>query len=309
MIINGIDTRDISVVVQGAVDKENTPLCLDSLHRYLPGAEIILSTWEKTKVDGLRCDEVLLNKDPGGFRDKFCRTFTNNTLRQLVSTQEGIKKASRRYILKMRSDLVFKSALFLKFFDDFERRNPAYIMFNHRVIFCSFFSKRFCSAGEENQPLPFHISDWLAFGFSEDVRYLFDIPFPNEPENTWYLSENKYITRKVDFLHCSHRYSPEQYIFFSASKKCFPEIQFEHYLDYDRYNIEWSEAIIANNCIILDPIQFKFYCAKKSTGTDRYKLWTKMPVLMPETLTRGLYTYREFQKDYNKYCEESYKGY
>ena len=45
MIVNGIDKKDISVVVQGAIDKEWTPLCLKSIRKYLPESEIILSTW------------------------------------------------------------------------------------------------------------------------------------------------------------------------------------------------------------------------------------------------------------------------
>ena len=66
MIVGGIDTKDISVVVQGAVDKENTPRCLKSLRKHLPGAEVILSTWEGTNTDGLDYDVVLYNQDPGG---------------------------------------------------------------------------------------------------------------------------------------------------------------------------------------------------------------------------------------------------
>ena len=53
MIVNGIDTKDISVVVQGAVDKINTPKCLESIRKFLPCAEIVLSTWEGTDVTGL----------------------------------------------------------------------------------------------------------------------------------------------------------------------------------------------------------------------------------------------------------------
>ena len=52
MIINGIDTNDISVVVQGAIDQINTPKCLRSIRKRLPGAEIILSTWEGSPIDG-----------------------------------------------------------------------------------------------------------------------------------------------------------------------------------------------------------------------------------------------------------------
>lgn len=41
MVINIIDTKDISVVVQGAIDKGYTPLCLKSIRKYLPESEII----------------------------------------------------------------------------------------------------------------------------------------------------------------------------------------------------------------------------------------------------------------------------
>ena len=47
-----INSKDISVVVQGAIDKENTPKCLESIRKYLPDAEIILSTWEGSEVEG-----------------------------------------------------------------------------------------------------------------------------------------------------------------------------------------------------------------------------------------------------------------
>lgn len=302
---NRIDTADISVVVQGAIDKHNTKLCLNSIRTHIPGAEIILSTWEGSDTDGLDYDILQLSKDPGGVVDKFYKDFTNNTFRQLVSTQKGVNQANRKYILKTRSDLIFKSNSFLNYFDDFNVRDSEYAFFQHRVLFPSFFSKKFCSTADierENQPLPFHVSDWLAFGLSEDIRYLYDIPLPEEPLNTWYLEVNPYETVKLNILNCSHRYSPEQYIFFHACKKAFPQIEFDHYMAYDRINIEWSEKLIANNCIILNPYQFRFIAGKEGNGIDFYKKWSIFPFLMPKLLTKGLYTHQVFIKDYKKYC-------
>ncbi len=115
MEIAGINTQDITVVVQGAVDKKNTKLCLESIRKYLPGAEIVLSTWKDTDVTKLDFDKVVLNPDPGGYKDKYVNTFTNNTLRQLISTQNGIKRATRKYIIKIRSDLILKSNPFIIF--------------------------------------------------------------------------------------------------------------------------------------------------------------------------------------------------
>ena len=73
-----VDNKDITVVVQGAVDREKTPICLQSIRRMLPGAFIILSTWEGTDVDGLEYDDVVLSEDPGGF-DEFNIPFRPRT--------------------------------------------------------------------------------------------------------------------------------------------------------------------------------------------------------------------------------------
>ena len=40
-----IKSEDISVVVQGAIVSNLTNNCLKSIRKYLPKAEIILSTW------------------------------------------------------------------------------------------------------------------------------------------------------------------------------------------------------------------------------------------------------------------------
>ena len=93
-MITKIQSSEISVVVQGAIDQNNTPLCITSIRKYLPKAEIILSTWEGSDTENLDYDILVLNKDPGGYRD-ICTKFVNNLNRQLVSTSNGIKKASK----------------------------------------------------------------------------------------------------------------------------------------------------------------------------------------------------------------------
>lgn len=305
MIVNGIDTSDISVVVQGAVDKENTLLCLKSIRKYLPGAEIILSTWKGTDVSKLDYDKVVLNVDPGGFKDKYVHTFTNNTLRQLISTQNGLKRVTRKYIIKMRSDLIFKSCNFLEFFDKFPCRNQEYVLFRNRVIISSFFMKKYLYSNGVVQPVPFHISDWLAFGLAEDIFKLYNIELPEEPDFSWFLHENKYEGKKINLLGASHQYAPEQYIAYTAFKEKF-NIKFKHYMDYNEDNILCSEQLIANNFIILQPNQFKFICGKKNAGTDYYKKWTKYPILIPTLLWKGLYRFDIFLEDYKKYCDNDF---
>lgn len=60
-----MDTKDISVIVQGAINKNETIKCLQSIRHYLPGAEIILSTWEGSNITDLDYDNLILSKDPG----------------------------------------------------------------------------------------------------------------------------------------------------------------------------------------------------------------------------------------------------
>ena len=86
-----IESKNITVIFQGAVDKKTTPLCIDSIKKILPEAYVVLSTWEGSDITGCNCDEILFSKDPGGFKDKVVN-FTNNLLRQLVSTQVAFCK-------------------------------------------------------------------------------------------------------------------------------------------------------------------------------------------------------------------------
>ena len=53
---NGIDYKDISVVIQGAVST-NTKKTIDSIREYLPGAIVILSTWAGSNTEGLGYDQ------------------------------------------------------------------------------------------------------------------------------------------------------------------------------------------------------------------------------------------------------------
>lgn len=305
---SAIKTSDISVVVQGAIDKENTPKCLKSIRKHLKGATIILSTWEGADVSNLDYDVLIFNKDPGGFKDSFLPTFTNNTLRQLISTQSGLKKVETDYVMKIRSDLILESAEFLKYFNAYPKKDPQYSLYKNKIIACSFFSKKYLAFDNNFHPVPFHISDWILFGSIDDLNKFYDIDLPKEPEFSEYFAINKISSKKVNLLGCSHRYAPEQYIAYSAFKKQYPDvIQFEHYMDYDKHNILISEKFVASNFIILSPTQFKFYCGKASTGTDYYKKWSKHPTFIPYLLWLGLYRFDVYLEDYKKYCDPDYK--
>jgi len=309
MIIHGIDTNDISVIVQGAVHSVNTKLCLNSIRKYLPGAEIILSTWKDTDVSGLKYDTVLFNDDPGAVMDRKAG-WHNNMNRQIVSTIGGLKASRRKYCLKLRSDLVIKSRSFLRYFCKFPKRNEKYTFFKERVVFLSsYFKKHLGEVSYGITPSPYHISDWLMFGLREDIAMLFNIDIAKEPQNTHYLVDKGIQTIKPIIFGSSEQYAAEQYIFFNSLKKHYKKGIIRNFKDVTNYcgdDMECYEKLVANNCIILEPYQFSIYCAKKD-GVEPYYSWTTNYLSVPYGLFEGLYRHDIFLADYKKYCDNSYR--
>src|ERR1700722_6259048 len=115
-----LSARDISVVVQGPIaskgpGKISTAECVESIRRCLPGAEVILSTWEGADVSDLDFDVLVKSQDPGPqFRPD--GVFFNLN-RQIVSTLGGLKKVTRLYAVKMRSDSQLTHIGFLAHFE------------------------------------------------------------------------------------------------------------------------------------------------------------------------------------------------
>ena len=74
-----ISNKNISVVVQGQVRDGEIEVCLSSIRKYLPGATIILSTWDGSNVKGLDYDKLILN------------VYTNGSLRPEEAIALGAK--------------------------------------------------------------------------------------------------------------------------------------------------------------------------------------------------------------------------
>ena len=116
----------------------------------LPGAEIILSTWENSNYQGIPYDKVLENKDPGALDSQYegreKSAVRNNFNRQLISTLQGIREAGREYVMKLRSDSLLRDLSFLRFYEKygreqniacFEPRNP-WGEFLNQLSLCDF---------------------------------------------------------------------------------------------------------------------------------------------------------------------------
>lgn len=289
-----IDTKDISVVVQGAIDKEITPQCLKSIRTHLPQAEIILSVWEGSNVDGLDYDRLVLNKDPGAVKCDIIDNTFNNQNRQLVSTQEGLKYANRKYILKLRTDFELHSNEFIKYFNKFPVRHKEANIFRHRVLISSVYSR---TKGNWIVPYPvlFHPSDFFMFGLRDDIKdYFKNTRLATNQE----LGDWQYLyPERVPFPTCKFRYTPEQFFFLSYILQFYPDVKFEDWTEWNEINLELSENLLYNNFVFLDYKQSGIYSQKHSHA------------LLNSNDIFGIINYTGFERIYKEHFDKNYEFY
>jgi hypothetical protein len=273
-----IDTKDISVVVQGSVDNRLTPRCITSIRKYLPNAKIILSTWKGTILDNLDYDILIENSDPGAkYLDSF-KKIQNNVNRQILSTKTGLQKVTTPFVLKIRSDMEIVGDSFLRSYDTFPARSTQYKFLQSRLIISNFYTARY-----DITHMLFHPSDWITFGLYEDVSSLWDIELAQEPEMSQY-----FCGRSKNFMYpdpmpsWNFRYIPEQYICILFIRK-FIHLEFQHYLDYSEEKCETWKRILANNFIVLDydnqlDIHFRKYNPHIHSSENQmsHLLWLKL---------------------------------
>lgn len=301
--MHSLNSSEISIIIQGAISGPNefssnkgvTYDCLKALRKIFPHAEIILSTWKNSNIDNLEYDKLVLNDDPGGYifsdTDKL-----NNMNRQILSTQSGLNAANKKYSLKLRSDILMESDAFLKYFDKFSKRTDKYNLFEHKIITSSYFSYKYFKGIKEFMHTPFHVSDWIMFGLTDDVKKLFDVPLADEPAFSQYYKNVPKPDNRLNFFEdCYWQYPPEQYIFFTALKKKYPELEFKDITDYNFTNVKQSEHAMINNFIMIEPYFWKFVLLK-----EYFCDLTKNPDTAPDFIWLGMYRLTSYKKYYNK---------
>lgn len=288
-----IKSEDISVVVQGAIDREDTKKCLKSIRKYLPKAEIILSTWKDSDVEGLDYDILVENDDPGAVMFNFESRRVNNVNRQLISTKNGLEKVSRKYTLKFRTDFYLKGTRFLNFFDKFPKRDEKYSVFKHRVVASSMYTRDYSTFGRKRKFLPFHPSDFYFFGLSEDViSYFKNTPTMKEEDMA------KYPCKAVDkkpYQTPTFRYTPEQYFCLNFVWQHFPDVKFEDWTDWNKENVSFSKNFLLSNFIFLSTCESQI---------DSEKHWRNL--MWEKELCRGIIFYQKFVKIYKRMFDKNY---
>lgn len=253
-----IDPRDVTVVVQGPYHPDQTPACLASIARVLPGAEVILSAWKAgppVPVGDLRADIVLLNEDPGAIDihdvlspevERRTNITNTNLNRQIVSSRNGLALARRPYALKLRTDMTVEHTGFLDYAARFRDVPGPHKVFAERVVTTS--------ARSPHRAFCFFVQDFCSFGRTDDMRRLWDAPLlPSRAE----LLALPVAERDARVL------VPEQHILLSVLRQRLA-LPMRDALDRSPELIELTEQAIAGNLVCLDVRRFGVRTLKPS---------------------------------------------
>ncbi len=250
-----IANRDITVVVQGPVqalperemEEGSTARCLGSVRRHLPGAKIVLSTWPGQSLDGLDCDELLICKDPGSTVMEYRadgRPCVININRQIVSSCEGLKRATTRYAMKLRSDNFLIGDSFKRLQQAFPKRAASCRFLDERVVVANTLTIKF----RRSLPIVFYACDFFYFGLTRDLLRLWDLPlFEDLPFDADCLG----MRQSASFP--GMPLSTEQVLWTTALQKFDPAIRLAHKYHATRTLQRISDLCYANNLVIDDP--------------------------------------------------------
>lgn len=285
---NSINFKDITIVVQGPVGK-STLSTLASCHNNLPKATTILSTWEGENTKDLKFDKIIFNKDPGFSFNEYC--YIDNRNRQIESTKNGVLAVETPYCLKIRSDIDLVSKNFLNFWEEEPlNREEKFSFLKKKVIFSSIFTR--WKTDLETIGCPFHFSDWVHFGLTEDILKMWDIPLDKKKNTTTFLPNNY-----------ANNLTVEQYIMIEVLKKTnkFPIIEdYNVSRDVNLDLLKLEEGILINNFIMLPPSKWKILLNKAPYSSmikkDKYPKFNKKYYFFTEEDIKIIQNKREIIK-------------
>ena len=260
--------KDITFVVQGPISSL-TKKTTASIRFYYPQSTIIISTWKNSKLEDLDYDSAILSEDPGGVDAKVSGGITN-TLRQIISTFEGLKKCNTEYAVKIRSDMVFYGKSLPVYYEKFNNLKRNSKIFFSRVLILE--------NGTLNPrglyEMPYHFGDWFYFGKTSDIKKIFDIDFSKkeELENAFYWKKKEFPKNNINKKYYM-RYRIETIHTYFHIKKKIKNILL-HSNDVSSDNIKQSEFHLVNDYLLasMSSIQLK---NAKHTNTSNLSSWVR----------------------------------
>ncbi|WP_374487352.1 WavE lipopolysaccharide synthesis family protein [Zoogloea sp.] len=246
----------LSVVMQGDV-RSVTLDAIKSVRKFFPGAHLIFSTFEGEscgEIYGL-VDEIILSKDPGPLVSfvKADSAPPNNINRQLVSTNAGLARVDREFVLKCRSDCVFESAGALDFFAE----DKGYSC--DRLLVCSFFTRH----PRGLSCYLFHVSDWFLLGKTNKVKDFFSVGLMSNDEARWFESKSHERWSTYAAKRFRARFTPEQYFTVNMARSLGYKVP-SYLNERNPELVRDYELFLANEVIVAEPCRLGFFVGKYS---------------------------------------------
>ncbi|WP_080962559.1 WavE lipopolysaccharide synthesis family protein [Chromobacterium subtsugae] len=215
---------ELSIVFQGSVsglassEIKDLIQCLSFLRAENPSCEIILSTWKNENVKSIRkyFDTIVFSEDPGAMPGLKKDGKANNVNRLILSSQAGVNAANGKLCVKLRSDLLFYKKNISQYYHGLcnaygEVKSN---LFLGKIVVCNLFTidPRFV------ERMPYHMSDWIQIGFTDDLKKMWNIPL-YRLEDALYFNFNKHKSGSTGFeRQFQSRYAAEQYLQISGVK-------------------------------------------------------------------------------------------
>ncbi len=289
-------STDFSVIVQGPIlsspdrpgERHLTIRCLASIRAFFPGAEIVLSTWQKENTDGLDYDLLVKSEDPGAvaFNDQGKPPGFNNTNRQIVSTRAGLAAATRPYAVKFRGDVCFESSDLLRY-SGVLGEPLSHSPFRSRVLITNRYTRN-----PRRSLKSFHYSDLVQVGRTEDLRKYWSAPLVPEPETTRWL-EGRKTALFVPVQGVYMRLVCEQYLALHLLATTGRQIFFDHPHDISCSRLILSERFLLDNFYLIEPAQIGVRLSDRLANArwdDTYtsKEWESLSRAYRHPLTRWI---------------------
>ena len=163
----------VDLVLQGAIQ----PFTIQTAEIYLTldwVNNVIISCWESCGQITNKNPRIIIlqNKDVENGS-------TKNRNRQIVSSREGIKKATTQFVYKFRSDQIIHPSSLQEMHNFYVKYNKAKVYYEDNLLFPR---NRIC-VGSIFTQFPFHPKDWWFLGNKEDLLGMLDIPLDLTKDN------------------------------------------------------------------------------------------------------------------------------
>ena len=248
-----IDDRDITFVFQGGLggpfDVRYTAGYMKSL---FPGAKFVLATQKselKRLPDFTNFDRIVGAGDPGALPAIKFNGEPHNINRQIVSTAAGLDVVETPLAVKLRTDAYLSSRKILDYWGHWRSHGRGRAAKGgSRLLVPSLFTlnPRF------DERLAFHVSDWLNFGETADLRRMWQCPLYDFGMATFYQRESfasGSLPREREF---QSKFGTEQWLMLNY---LYPDEAFpiRYHNDYSATILEKFEEELADNFIVVHP--------------------------------------------------------